>query len=50
MTIGNGNTLDIDGVFENRSGAVINGSGTLDLRNATFTNNGSSAPTVIVIN
>jgi hypothetical protein len=50
MTIGNGNTLDIDGVFENRSGAVINGSGTLDLRNATFTNNGSIAPTVIVIN
>ncbi|MFN8445635.1 MAG: hypothetical protein U0175_32890 [Caldilineaceae bacterium] len=50
MTINAGVTLDIDNAYTNAASGVINGNGTLDLKNATFTNNGTIAPTVTVIN
>jgi hypothetical protein len=42
-------TLDINNTFENQAGGVIQGNGTLDISGATFTNNGTIAPTVIII-
>ena len=42
--------VDINNTFENAVDGVIQGNGTLDISGANFTNNGTIAPTVTVIN
>jgi hypothetical protein len=49
MTINSGTTMQVRGAFTHQASGVINGGGTLDIRTATFTNNGTIAPTVIVL-
>ena len=49
MTIDSGAVVDINGTFENQAGGLINGTGTLDVSGATFTNNGTIDPGVTVV-
>ncbi|MBK9092074.1 MAG: hypothetical protein IPM84_04720 [Anaerolineae bacterium] len=49
MDIAGGRTLDINGPYTNAATGVIQGTGTLDIRDAQFTNNGTIAPTVIIL-
>jgi hypothetical protein len=50
VTIEGGATVDINGIFVNQASGQIDGTGTLDILGATFTNNGTIAPTVTIVN
>ena len=50
IDIAGGTIVDINNTFENAVDGVIQGNGTLDISGANFTNNGTIAPTVTVIN
>ena len=50
MTIAGGQTLDINSTFENQTNGSIQGTGILNISDANFTNSGTIAPSVIVIN
>ena len=41
-------TLDVNSIFENAAGGIIQGNGTFDTCDGSFTNNGTIAPTVIM--
>jgi hypothetical protein len=50
MSIGAGTTVEIHGTFENQAAGQITGTGTLNVANGNFTNNGTIAPSVTVVN
>ncbi|GAB4444976.1 MAG: hypothetical protein OHK0015_46860 [Chloroflexi bacterium OHK40] len=49
ITIDSGRLLDLDNAFVNEANGRIAGTGTLDLRSATFTNNGTVEATVVIV-